>query len=79
MQSFQDDVLDRMGKVIGYTQVYLFTILLMYICYTFQTTACVAVPPTNSRSDVCLGTVALTLTMLVLSVSLAVGISMVGR
>ncbi|XP_073848863.1 uncharacterized protein [Musca autumnalis] len=74
MLTFQDDVLDRMGKIIGYTQVYLFTILLMYICYTFRMSACAL--PSDSQSNVCLGTVALTLIMLALSITLAVGISL---
>ncbi|XP_013117281.1 uncharacterized protein LOC106094600 [Stomoxys calcitrans] len=75
MHPFQDDALDRMGKVIGYTQVYLFTILLMYVCYTFRTSAC-TLQADDPPSNVCLGTVALTLTMLAISVSLAVGISL---
>ncbi|XP_061398859.1 uncharacterized protein LOC133334560 [Musca vetustissima] len=74
MLSLQNDVLDRMGKIIGYTQVYLFTILLMYICYTFRMSACPL--PSEAKSNVCLGTVVLTLIMLALSIILAVGISL---
>ncbi|XP_075166169.1 uncharacterized protein LOC142238415 [Haematobia irritans] len=75
MHPFHDDTLDKMGKIIGYTQVYLFTILLMYVCYTFRTSAC-TLQAADSQSNVCLGTVALTLIMLAISVSLAVGISL---
>ncbi|XP_058976628.1 uncharacterized protein LOC131801711 isoform X3 [Musca domestica] len=75
MLPLRDDVLDRMGKMIGYTQVYLFTILLMYICYTFRMSACAL--PSDAQSNVCLGTVVLTLIMLALAITLAVGISLV--